>query len=97
MRRKWINASAQERKRHRYWGAKKIQARLLRRYGQAPATATIARWPQTVAIGQSTAPPIAQGGWRRRPPLLQARAPNHIWTVDFKVGFALAMANVSNL
>jgi len=87
MRRKWIQRIAQERKRHRYWGAKKIQARLLRRYGQAPATATIARWLKRLQLVNPQRRRSPKACWRRRPPLLQARAPNHIWTVDFKGWF----------
>lgn len=87
MRRKWIQRIAQERKRHRHWGAQKIQARLLRRYGQAPATATIARWLKRLRLVTAPRRRARKACWRQRPPLLGARAPNQVWTVDFKGWF----------
>lgn len=87
MRRKWTQRIAQERKRHRHWGAKKIQARLLRRYGQAPATVTIARWLKRLHLVTAPRRGARKACWRRRPPLLRARAPNQVWTADFKGWF----------
>jgi putative transposase len=87
MRRKWIQRIAQERKRHRHWGAKKIQARLLRRYGQAPATATIARWLRRLHLVTAPRRRARKACWRRRPPLRRARTPNQVWTADFKGWF----------
>jgi transposase InsO family protein len=87
MRRKWIQRIAQERKRHRHWGAKKIQARLLRRYGQAPAIATIARWLKRLHLVITPRRRARKACWRWRTPLRHAHAPNQVWTVDFKGWF----------
>jgi putative transposase len=87
MRRHWIHRIAQERKRHRHWGPKKIQACLLRRYGQAPATITIARWLQRLQLVNRRRRRPRKACWLKVPPLTQATAPNQVWTADFKGWF----------
>ena len=82
MRRKWIQRIAQERKRHRHWGAKKIQARLLRRYGQAPATSTIARWLKRLQLVKPRRQRSRKACWLKSPALIRARAPDQVWTVE---------------
>jgi len=87
MRRKWIERIARARQRHRHWGAKKIQTCLLRQYGQAPATATIARWLQRMQLTTPRRRRPRKACWLKRPPLTVATAPNHVWTADFKGWF----------
>jgi len=87
MRRQWIQRIAQERKRHRHWGPKKIQAHLLRRYGQAPATSTIARWLKRLQLVQPRRHRSRKACWLKSPALIGASAPNQVWTVDFKGWF----------
>lgn len=87
MRRKWIERIARTRQRHRHWGAKKIQACLLRQYGQAPATATIARWLQRMRWSTPRRRRPRKACWLKLPPLTKATASNHVWTADFKGWF----------
>ncbi len=87
MRRQWIQRIAQERKRHRHWGPKKIQAGLLRRYGQAPATVTIARWLQRLQLVTRRRRRPRKACWLKVPPLTRAMAANQVWTADFKGWF----------
>jgi transposase InsO family protein len=87
MRRKWIERIVRTRRRHRHWGAKKIQACLLRQYGQAPATATIARWLKRMQLSTPRRRRPRKACWLKIPPLTRALAPNHVWTVDFKGWF----------
>ena len=87
MRRKWIERIARTRQRHRHWGAKKIQASLLRQYGQAPATATIARWLKRLGLTTPRRRRSRKACWVKVPPLTRATAPNQVWTADFKGWF----------
>jgi putative transposase len=87
LRRKWLERIARTRQRHRHWGAKKIQICLLRQYGQAPATATIARWLQRLQLTTPRRRRPRKACWLRPPPLTGATAPNHVWTADFKGWF----------
>lgn len=87
MRRKWIERIARTRQRHQHWGAKKIQTCLLRQYGQAPATATIARWLQRLQLTTPRRRRPRKACWLKTPPLTVATAPNQVWTADFKGWF----------
>jgi transposase InsO family protein len=87
MRRKWIERIARARQQHRHWGAKKIQTCLLRQYGQAPATATIARWLQRLQLTTPRRRRPRKACWLKTPALTVAAAPNHVWTADFKGWF----------
>ena len=87
MRRKWVQRITQARKRHRHWGPKKIQVCLLRRYGQAPATATIARWLQRLQLVNPRRRRPRKACWVKMPSLTRGRAPNQVWTADFKGWF----------
>jgi len=87
MRRKWIQRIARTRKRHRHWGPRKIQTCLLRQYGQAPATVTIARWLQRLQLVNPRRRRPRKACWLRVPPLTTALAPNQVWTADFKGWF----------
>jgi putative transposase len=87
MGRKWIQRIARERRRHRHWGPKKIQAGLLRRYGQAPATVTIARWLQRLQLVHRRRRRPRKACWLQVPRLTRARAANQVWTADFKGWF----------
>jgi len=87
MRRKWIERIARTRERHKHWGAKKIQTCLLRQYGQAPATATIARWLKRLRLSIPRKRRPRKACWIRIPSLTEAKGPNHVWTADFKGWF----------
>jgi putative transposase len=87
MRRKWTERIARMRQRHRHWGAKKIQACLLRQYGQAPATATVGRWLKRMRLTTPRRRRPRKAGWFKRPPLTRALAANQVWTADFKGWF----------
>jgi putative transposase len=90
MRQLWIRRIRQERKRHRHWGANKIQALLLRRYGQAPATVTISRWLQRLQLVKPRRRRPRKACWLKLPPLTRATTPNEVWTADFKGWFQTA-------
>lgn len=87
MRRKWIQRIAQMRRQHRHWGPKKIQACLLRQYGQSPAIVTIARWLQRLQLVTSRRRRPRRACWLKVAPLTTAAAPNQVWTADFKGWF----------
>jgi transposase InsO family protein len=87
MRRKWIERIARARQRQRHWGARKIQTSLLRQYGQAPATATIARWLRRLQLTTPRRRRPRKARWLKPLALTVANAPNHVWTADFKGWF----------
>ena len=87
MRRKWIQRIAVTRRRQPHWGPRKIQSCLLRQYGQAPATVTIARWLQRLRMTKPRRRRSRKACWLKVPPLTQAKAPNQVWTADFKGWF----------
>src|SRR6202789_2520745 len=87
MRQKWIQRITQERKRHRHWGPNKIQVCLLRRYGQAPATVTIARWLQRLQLVKRRRRRPRKACWLKVAPLTLATRPKQVWTADFKGWF----------
>lgn len=87
MRRKWIERIAQTRRRHPHWGPKKLQTCLLRQYGQAPATVTIARWLQRLQLVSPRRRRPPKACWLEVAPLTAAVAPNEVWTADFKGWF----------
>ena len=87
LRRKWIQRIARTRKRHRYWGPAKIQVCLLRQYGQAPATVTIARWLQRLQLAHPRRRRPHKACWLKLPALTVGRRPNQVWTADFKGWF----------
>jgi transposase InsO family protein len=87
MSRKWIQRIARARRRHRHWGPKKIQTCLLRQYGQAPATITIARWLQRLQLVVRKRRRPRKACWLPVPKLTLAHAPNEVWTADFKGWF----------
>lgn len=87
MSRKWIRRIARARQRYPHWGPKKVQTCLLRQYGQAPATITIARWLQRLQLVPCRRRRPRKACWLQSPALAVAQAPNRIWTADFKGWF----------
>jgi transposase InsO family protein len=87
MRRKWIQRIARTRKGHRHWGPRKIQTALLRCYGQAPATITIARWLRRLHLVKPRRRRPRKACWIQVPPLTRGLVPNQVWTADFKGWF----------
>lgn len=86
---RWLAAIGRLRRQRRYWGAKKIYARLRRQHPRArlPKVRTIAKW--LARLG----PTRRRRRWARRgpqvpaPALRVAQGPNDLWTVDFKGWF----------
>jgi putative transposase len=87
MSRKWIQRIARARRRQKHWGPKKIQTCLLRQYGQAPATITIARWLQRLQLVTPRRRRPRKACWLPAPTLTRSGAPNEVWTADFKGWF----------
>lgn len=87
MSRKWVGRIARTRQRFRHWGPKKIQTCLLRQYGQAPATVTIARWLQRLQLVNPRRRRPRKACWLKARPLTLGRSPNQVWTADFKGWF----------
>lgn len=89
---RWRLAVQRLRRRYPRWGAKKIRARLQRKFPRArlPAIRTITKWlPRLCRM------PRRQRRSRRGPrlclaPLTIPAAPNEVWTVDFKGSFRTA-------
>jgi len=87
MSRKWIERIARTRRKHPHWGPRKVQTCLLRQYGQAPATITIARWLKRLQLVRRRRRRPRKACWLQPPALVAARTPNHVWTADFKGWF----------
>jgi transposase InsO family protein len=60
---------------------------LLRCYGQAPATITIARWLQRLHLVKPRRRRPRKACWIQVPPLTRGLVPNQVWTADFKGWF----------
>src|SRR5437773_5931362 len=75
-----------------HWGAKKIQARLRRKFPRAhwPAVRTITQWLPTLCPKPRRPRHSRRGPRLALPPLTQPVAPNDVWTVDFKGFFRTA-------
>ena len=87
----WLARIRRWRARHPSWGAPKLRAGLLRRFGAEglPSEAAIGRWLKTWAL---TAQPHPQrrrrkGPSRERPALTRPSRCHEVWTADFKGWF----------
>ena len=83
---KWIRRIRRSRRRHRRWGAKKLQAVLGRRHPreQVPSLRTITRWLQRLRLSRARRARPAKGPLVILAPLTRAQKSNEVWTVDFK-------------
>src|SRR5260370_40607027 len=68
-------------------GPQKIEACLLRRVGETPATIPSARWLQRLQLVNRRRRRPRKACWLKVSPLTQATAPNQVWTADFKGWF----------
>jgi len=87
--RRWIKAIRGVRRRHRYWGPKKIQAVLGQKGGadHRPAVRTIARYLKASGLVPQRARRSPRGPQVELAPLTLPKGPNEVWTVDFKGWF----------
>lgn len=86
MTRRWRQAVQRLRRRLPHWGAKKIHARLRRKFPRArlPAVRTITKWLPRLCAMPRRHRHTRRGPRLTLPPLTQPSAPNGVWTVDFK-------------
>lgn len=88
---KWRRRVRQLRRRHRSWGPRKLRHQLQVRHGKAgvPSCATVGRWLRhwnLVGVRRTRRP---AGPLVSRPARRPVRAPNELWTADFKGWFRL--------
>lgn len=85
----WVQRIVQWRTRHPGWGAKKIHARLRQQHPRArlPKVRTIADWLARLNLVHRRRCWARRGPRLPQPALSPARAPNEVWTVDFKGWF----------
>lgn len=89
---RWRAAVRRLRLRHPRWGAKKIRARLHRKFPRArlPAVRTITKWLPRLCRMPRRHRHSRRGPHLPRTPLTLPAAPNEVWTVDFKGWFRTA-------
>lgn len=89
---RWRAAVRRLRLRHPRWGAKKIRARLHRKFPRArlPAVRTITKWLPRLCRMPRRHRHSRRGPLLPRTPLTLPAAPNEVWTVDFKGWFRTA-------
>jgi putative transposase len=87
---RWPERLRRARHQHPHWGAKKLRFWLRQRHPQArrlPAVSTLARWLCRLKLIGPPSRRARRGPILRSPKLTVARAPNDVWTVDFKGWF----------
>ena len=89
---RWRQAVRRLRQRFPHWGAKKIHARLHRKFPRArlPAVRTITKWLPRLCPMRRRQRHSRRGPRLPLPPLTLSAAPNDVWTVDFKGFFHTA-------
>jgi putative transposase len=75
------------RKKHAYWGPKKIRVWFRRQGWRAPALRTVGRWLGRLKLTRKPRRRSRKGGVRLHPALTLGQRPNQVWTVDFKGWF----------
>lgn len=85
----WLKRLQRWRRRHPNWGAPKLHWSLKRRFGPKglPSESAMSRWLKTWGLTRRRRRTPHKGPVIRRPALTQAKAPNEVWTVDFKGAF----------
>ena len=88
---RWLQALRQLRRRHPYWGPRKLRARLRVLHGwvRLPSVRTLARWLQRLGLVRSKRRRQRRGPSLKPVPRRAARRPNDVWTIDFKGWFRL--------
>ena len=86
---RWLAAIGSVRRKHSSWGGKKIYARLRQQHPRArlPKPRTITDWLRRFGGKRSRRNKARPGPRRPRPTVTIPRAPNDVWTVDFKGWF----------
>lgn len=86
---RWQQALRQLRRRHPTWGPRKLHARLraLHPRVRLPVPRTLARWLRRLNLVPSRPRHQRQGPRLPKPRRRVARAPNDVWTLDFKGWF----------
>jgi transposase InsO family protein len=86
---RWINAIKELRFRRPSWGAKKLHARLRQKHPRArlPRLRTITKWLGRLKLARPRRLWARRGPRLWRPALTVPKAPNDVWTVDFKGWF----------
>jgi putative transposase len=86
IRSRWLKALRQLRRRHSYWGPRKLRARLRALHPRAhlPSVRTLARWLQRLGLVSLKRRRLRHGPWLKRVWRKVARRPNDVWTIDFK-------------
>lgn len=86
MSRRWRQAVRRLRRRYSHWGAKKIHARLRRKFPHThlPAVRTITKWLPRLCRMTRKHRHSRRGPRLSLPPLTLPATPNDVWTVDFK-------------
>jgi transposase InsO family protein len=86
---RWLRAIAAVRCKHPCWGAKKIYAHLRRKHRRAclPKTRTITDWLKRLGLTLRRPARARRGPRLPLGALTIPKAPNHVWTVDFKGWF----------
>jgi len=88
---RWLKAIRQVRRRRPYWGAKKIQAMLRRRWRNGvPAVRTIGKWLRRMKLTQPMRRRSPKGPLVLRSALRVPQRANQVWTADFKGWFRTA-------
>ena len=84
--RRWLKAIAHLRGKNPSWGAKKIHARLRQEHPRArfPKIRTITKCLQRLGVTRPRRSWARRGPKAPRPALTIPKAPNAVWTVDFK-------------
>jgi transposase InsO family protein len=92
IRTRWLKALRQLRRRHPYWGPRKLRARLrtLHPRTHLPAVRTLARWLQRLGLVSLKRRRQRRGPWLKLVSRKPARHPNDVWTIDFKGWFRTA-------
>lgn len=85
----WLQRIRRWRAKHPSWGAPKIRWALCRRFGRRdlPSEAGISRWLKRWRLTRRPRRAPHKGPVINRPKLTPAKAPNDVWTVDFKGWF----------
>jgi putative transposase len=88
---RWLQALRQLRRRHPYWGPRKLRARLrvLHPRVHLPSVRTLARGLQRLGLVSFKRRRQRRGPWLKPISRTAARRPNDVWTVDFKGWFRI--------
>ncbi len=89
IKRSWLQIIRTTRRKHPRWGAKKLHVRLLSKRWKTPVPSvrTIGRCLKRLQLVARRPRRARPGPLLLAPPLTAARAPNAVWTVDFKGWF----------